>query len=107
MSDKASDKLLSCPFCGGENIRVYDCGTPSEPCWVVECLHCKVSASDYWDEDGAITAWNTRKPMGRIVERLEAESNDSVMKYEKTLEEEYQGQADAFDIAIEIVKKEM
>ena len=51
-----------CPCCGTDNVRVYDCGLPSEPCWTVECLGlgCGLSISGFSDEAGAIAAWNRR-----------------------------------------------
>lgn len=76
-------KLLPCPFCGGEaNIRpMYDVigwTKEDEPIeklrYVAECEN-----EDCWSnpvtnpfdtEQQAIEAWNTRKPMDNIVERL-------------------------------------
>ena len=70
-------KLLPCPFCGGEaeivteKSRVGQVGR-------VECVKCSckktvLKAPNYeGDIEKDITdSWNTRKPMERIVERLE------------------------------------
>ena len=71
----ASDiKLLSCPFCGGEAILDRE---------DIFCDYCHLSmkiddrlynreAENYEEaRTQAIEAWNTRKPMDRIVEKLE------------------------------------
>lgn len=76
MSDKMSDKLLNCPFCGGEaeeqatvvkgvfmhEVVCKDCGFES-----------KVQTAETPGEarEKAIAAWDQRKPMERILERLE------------------------------------
>ena len=66
------NKLLPCPFCGGEAVVLsYDNGFNN---WFqVVCKECNVSqtGSDNWTKNNAIEHWNTRKPMERIVEQLE------------------------------------
>lgn len=69
-----NDKLLPCPFCGGEAIQEtgerivwYD---ESEEFECVHCTNCKASVEGKTVEE-VIKAWNTRKPMERIAERLE------------------------------------
>ena len=71
---KTSDRLLSCPFCGGEaEILEHDNGWAIWHC--IMCKNCK--ASQEWrkgyTKEEAIKAWNTRKPMERIMERLKEE----------------------------------
>lgn len=73
-----TDKLKPCPFCGGEAVLRYikphthyivdmpDYGGGA----FIECTECTCGISAE-TEDGAIKAWNTRKPMDRIVEQLE------------------------------------
>lgn len=102
MSDK---RLLPCPFCGSEATFSNDMDNTSARIRCTKC-RCKMEVFGESAFERAREEWNTRKPMERIVEKLEGELNDSVTKYEKTLEEEYQGQADAFDIAIKIIKEE-
>lgn len=66
-------EIKNCPFCGGEAHKfenVIDKGK-----WFVECKECGASVL-YRSENSAVKAWNTRKPMERIVERLE-EMTDS------------------------------
>lgn len=86
---KTSDRLLSCPFCGGEaEILEHDNGWAIWHC--IMCKNCK--ASQEWrkgyTKEEAITAWNTRKPMERILERLETEDMalfNAINKYQKKM----------------------
>lgn len=67
-------ELKKCPFCGGEamtyktkSLMLHDL------CFGVMCKDtpfCCVM-SGYKTEEEAINAWNTRKPVERILERLE------------------------------------
>lgn len=80
-------KLLPCPFCGGEaRLMYYDSegdGTPScinydEELEVSHAfVHCYNCDTDFFHHSDSakkvLDMWNTRKPMERIVERLEEE----------------------------------
>ena len=62
-------KLLPCPFCGGELIEDENfCEHPDGKCFLRNFCFEK-------DDKKEIAAWNTRKPMERIVERLETMKN--------------------------------
>lgn len=113
-SDKTSDKLLMCPFCGGEaefysyeaERDIYDSDTLGYvdteyfTKYGVSCTGCNCLMAEYYSEEEVIKAWNTRKPMEMIVERLEE-------KVEITWKHDYMGgRKDAFVEAIEIVKEE-
>lgn len=72
MSDK---KLLKkCPFCGGE-ARIQKKLVQREDVVALEygffCEQCGCTKAGYLTRERAIEKWNTRKPMERIVERLE------------------------------------
>ena len=51
-----SERLLPCPFCGGEAI-VFGY---HDVFWEAECLRCHGAAGDYETKAEAIDAWNTR-----------------------------------------------
>lgn len=59
-----TDKLLNCPFCGGEAETEWHHGY-----WGVRCQSCYAEVTADGMND-AVTAWNTRKHMDRIIERL-------------------------------------
>ena len=92
-------KLLPCPFCGGE-ATVYD---DEYNHYAIGCkLCCDVTPVTTWEDtvEKASAIWNTRKPMERIVERLEEESG--YYGYFGSEEQMYV----PLDSAIEIVKEE-
>ena len=64
-------KLLSCPFCGGE---AKICDEDFLKGRFVYCTECGIQTQLYVTGntiEKAVSDWNTRKPMERIVERLE------------------------------------
>ena len=112
MSNKTSDKLLSCPFCGGEAEINLFMGN-----YCVTCKECAGAIFPYFGmtKEEAITAWNTRKPLERIVERLEELTEKHMSNSEKAAElgKDYErhmilngAKGIAFEAAIEIVKEE-
>lgn len=59
-------ELKRCPFCGGEALLEHD-----DLCnWFVRCKKCFCRTPMSISKFFPITAWNTRKPIERIVERL-------------------------------------
>lgn len=111
------EQLKKCPFCGGEAKIDKTTSNAVE----VACSECSASTPLFWafigGKEKAIEAWNTRKPMERILEQLEelrmAEYDDS------DEEPKYEDGEDIFDDgvssgkfiayrnAIEIIKEEM
>ena len=98
-----TDKLKSCPFCGGE-VRFtkrkssYD-GTIF---YGVQCVNtgcCEIPP--VYTETAAISKWNTRKPMDKIVEQLEQKKFIRVEQCHEDYECITEGH---FDDAIEIVE---
>lgn len=61
-------KLLPCPFCGGE-AELCKGDWIGKEYWVkcTKCI-CKTSLSNNYNEP--IKAWNTRKPLERIIEKI-------------------------------------
>ena len=65
-SDKMSDKLLPCPFCGGEarmQKKFFNVESVALMRFQVACMECGANNDWYTDKGYAIKAWNTRKPM--------------------------------------------
>ena len=83
MQNKDCPKLLNCPFCGGEadtyeyetEQNIYDPSTlgyaGTEYCtkYGVGCLECGCIVAEQMSIEKAITAWNTRTPKERGVEK--------------------------------------
>ena len=71
-------KLRECPFCGGEAKYI----SFTQGLFVqrfVTCTKCGIETRrNYLNGAKAIEAWNTRKPIDDIVERLEEKSYDSM-----------------------------
>ena len=64
-------ELKPCPFCGGEAEKEW--GIPS--IFWIKCTGCGVEGSQHGSLEEAIKAWNTRKPIDKVVEQLEAIQN--------------------------------
>lgn len=100
-SKECSKTLRKCPFCGGEaKIDKTITNTVSVECTVCHASSRIILCTEGDIEQKAIKAWNTRKPMQNIVERLR----------EKAKEPMYQHHGDNYYVgiynAIEIVKEE-
>ena len=103
-------KLPRCPFCGGEaELLKGQCEIDN----YVMCLECRSKTKLYNTKASAIKAWNTRKPMQNIVERLEEKSDFHVKlaNYEMNVGtivemEKHKMAIDVYSKAIEILKEE-
>ena len=95
-------RLLPCPFCGGEarlesNGQYAVVGCVNSNCQGYACCY------KYDSKKEAIEHWNTRKPMERILTRFEeCEKNCRQYKYMT----DFQAQANAYLKAQEIIKEE-
>lgn len=83
-------ELKPCPFCGGEAVVHVNDGVR------VICRECGASSKGLVDGysqgrpngsaiKAVVTAWNTRKPMERIVEQLEEMGNIKFSSFSKPL----------------------
>ena len=112
-------KLKKCPFCGVdclyETFEVNDIGTTIP---VMFCNSCKIvfkveNDSPYLNDDKTYeylkektsNAWNTRKPLERVIERLETESDFFGGEPMGTLQKSFY--CKGVEKAIEIIKQEM
>lgn len=120
--EKASDKLLKCPFCGGEAELKY--ARQKLPfsgeinSFFVTCKNCGCStpyfsemniyySKDYKEKEKelkekTIKTWNTRKPMEMILERLKEKhvESEKCPKFKKAFRQV------AFEEAMKIVMEE-
>lgn len=95
-------ELKRCPFCGGEGEVVG--GNPYH--WVF-CKNCDAETKQSATIEGAIRIWNTRKPMEKILERLEGKS----FRTESTFDDDGYCNDDSEEVvllsdAIKIIKEE-
>ena len=96
-------KLLRCPFCCGEaEFLKGQCEIDN----YVMCLECRSKTKLYNTKASAIKAWNTRKPMQNILERLEEQVEESATDYYDWEDISYLREKKAYQKAIEIVKEE-
>lgn len=115
------EQLKKCPFCGGK-AKLEQIASATWDKFVVTCNSSKCCAFyiGYCDEglyetkEKAIIAWNTRKPMEQIVERLEllqdmhGQREEDAREAGLTMHADLEGaKAYVVEEAIEIVKEEM
>lgn len=55
-----SKQKLSCPFCGGRDIRAHYRGHPTSGEWVIECHSCSCELTGFASEQDAWKTWNGR-----------------------------------------------
>ncbi len=72
-------KLLPCPFCGGE--AEYCKGDWIGKEYWVKCTKCSCKTSLSNNYKKPIEEWNTRKPMERIIERLNGKRKNLCGRY--------------------------
>lgn len=86
-------KLKPCPFCGGHRVVLLRFNYGRN--YAAKCMECGAFGESGISKIQAVTQWNTRKSMERIVEQLEKCKAFSVSpQFSKGI-----------DRAIEIVKK--
>lgn len=91
-------KLLQCPFCGGEAYLAHRINLSQ-----INCTKC-LAMTNVYKGTAAIKAWNTRKPMDKIVERLKSEEKRWHESGKRCCDEKELGVAGGFRYATEIVK---
>lgn len=116
-----SETLLRCPFCGGEakiewedwkdispTSGIYRLSVNHKP----ECFFVQMNGLNAKSEmissnkERLAEAWNTRKPMDRIVERLEEQAEECRKYWQEFDDEDSFGAMNAYCNAVKIVKEE-
>lgn len=106
-------ELKKCPFCGGEATLVH--GLCELDNYVV-CQKCLSRTKVFNTKESAIKTWNTRKPVERILERLESLCEIAMRNSERSAElgEAYEkhmilhgAKGGAYETAIKIIKEEV
>ena len=99
----SNERLKPCPFCGEEAEMRHD--RFNRP--YIECIQGCARTPDYWGNYAfIIKTWNTRKPMERIVEKLEQRKNFYENRMGEGIERDLEdwGSVKSYEDAIEILK---
>lgn len=98
-------KLLPCPFCGYDYAQIEH---DKEGFVYVQCHKsgCMARTDGCLNENEASRLWNTRKPMERIIERLEDEANICRDAFDTSGDNFICGEMNGFVRGIYIVKEE-
>ena len=100
------NELKKCPFCGGK--AMFSGGNS----WIV-CEDCLAESGFFDYKHDAIKAWNNRKPLECVIERLETEGTLADEERDRCARENplhfdtAKGYATGIYNAIEIIKEEM
>lgn len=104
-------ELKCCPFCGGEAKLNYFGDESHIPFYQVSCIECGCKQSNSIHKESVINAWNTRKPMDNIVEKLEELKMRYFLTIANTGDDKndfaYENVGNALDNAINIAKQEI
>jgi hypothetical protein len=99
------EELKKCPFCGGE-ATTYKNKAGFFGVMCKDTPFC-CTMTGYNTREKAIEAWNTRKPVERVIERLEAFKETHAKMWDVYDDEVSFGKMSAFHEAIEILKEEV
>ena len=104
-------ELKRCPFCGGE-VRFVKTGCSSRgKIGHLYCDGCKESffKNDRWHTESELyETWNTRKPLERVIERLEEQEEECKKYWDEFDDEDAFGGMNAYMNSIAIsIKQEM
>lgn len=107
MSKEISKQLAKCPLCGGEaKIDKTITNTVSVECTVCHASSRIILCTEGDIEQKAIEAWNTRKPIENMLERLEEQAEECRKYWQEFDDEDSFGGMNAYCDAVEIVKEE-
>ena len=102
-------ELKRCPFCGGEVDLFSWSQIPLNYQYGIECIEChtlfQINLYDTTMQE-TIEVWNTRKPIEKVLERLEEEVIDCLNSIDINADY-YSGRADGTKMAFGIIKEEV
>ena len=120
------NEIKKCPFCGGEVKLMAIAGEPFPPTYEVELdkitsdsddicyIHCPTCGVNWHKEVriesfplDTIKAWNTRKPLERVIERLEEQEEECKKYWDEFDDEDAFGGMNAYMNSIAIIKQEI
>lgn len=120
------NEIKKCPFCGGEVKLMAIAGEPFPPTYEVELdkitsdsddicyIHCPTCGVNWHKEVriesfplDTIKAWNTRKPLERVIDRLEEQEEECKKYWDEFDDEDAFGGMNAYMNSIAIIKQEM
>lgn len=102
-------KLLPCPFCNSE-VKMMDIGEGEhDHYYMIQCQNPNCDGATCYGENSkeeVAKRWNTRKPMERILTRLEEEKIEMYKEWLKSSHLQDKGEYLAYKHATEICKEE-
>ena len=105
-------ELKCCPFCGGEaELHSVDIGSTTD--YFISCKECGCKQSGSISRQAVINAWNERKPMANIVEKLEEAKEKAQDEMEECIfkglpyHDSTEGKVIGITTSINIVKQEI
>ena len=104
------EKLLNCPFCGGEVEIKYFVSESQITFYMIVCGECGCKQVPSIHKEAVVKAWNTRKPMDAIIKQLEFQAEQHNKRADEFLDKNIQisnhnrGRARSYEHALEVVK---
>lgn len=104
--------LLKCPFCGGE-ARLQRWRKKSDYYVICKECGCRTPLFQYQFDSkeerrkDAINAWNTRKPVENVIERLEEQAEECKKYWDEFDDEDAFGRMNAYMNSLSIIKEEV
>lgn len=102
-------KIPNCPCCDGES-KLHDYGggdfRDGGKQYFIKCEKCGLTTKHSSSKDEVLMTWGKRKPMERILTRLEEKKQEYLEGFRTHQEDELYGVACGFGDSIKILKEE-
>ena len=80
-------KLLPCPFCGSEDILMWETRIDTHVYkYQIECHECNISTCKCANEKIAVERWNTRKPVDTAIADLKKQAEQYNRRADEAIE---------------------